>query len=407
MKNKVGRMRKKRVTDMDVANKRVLVRVDFNVPKDRDGYITDDTRIRATLPTINRLREQKARIILLSHLGRPKGQVVDSLRLASVARRLEELLDRPVLYVQDDDWNDVGARLAGIKPGEVALVENIRFHSGEERNDPELSRILAGLGDVFINDAFGVSHRAHASTVGVAQLLPSAAGLLLTHEIEMLSRAVKEPERPFVALIGGAKVSDKIGVIKNLLLLADAVLVGGGMANTFLLSKGHPMGLSLVEEDKLDEAQSILEQAMELGRQLVLPEDLVVAAEFSPAAARQTVAVDAVPDDWSALDIGEKTVEIFAEYIARARTVVWNGPVGVFELEPFAEGTEAMAVAVSQCPGTTIVGGGDSIAALEKLGLTDRVTHVSTGGGASLEFLEGRELPGIAVLDDVESGDGG
>lgn len=396
-------MRKKQLTDVEVTNQRVLVRVDFNVPKDRDGYITDDTRIRATLPTINHLRQKKARTILLSHLGRPGGQIVESLRLGSVARRLEELLDAPVHYIEDSDWASVRTRLASVKPGEVALLENIRFHPGEARNDAEMARILASLGDIFVNDAFGVSHRAHASNVGVARLLPSVAGLLLTYEVSMISRAIDDPERPFVALIGGAKVSDKIGVLKNLLFLADVVLVGGGMANTFLLSQGHSMGLSLVEEDKLEEARAILEQALELGRHLVLPEDLVVAAEFSPAAARQTVPVDAVPDDWSALDIGEKTVATFVAHIAGARTVVWNGPVGVFEMELFAEGTEAIAVAVAKCPGTTIVGGGDSIAALEKLGLTEGITHISTGGGASLEFLEGKELPGIAALDDAES----
>ncbi|MEW6524685.1 MAG: phosphoglycerate kinase [Bacillota bacterium] len=392
---------KKSVRQLDVAHKRVLVRVDFNVPVDREGNISDDTRIRAALATIEYLRDRKARVILVSHFGRPKGKVVDSMRLGVVARRLSELVRGTVKYVPDVEWPLVAAALADLAAGEVALLENIRFHPGEEINDPGLVGELAALGDMFVNDAFGAAHRAHASTTGIARRLPSAAGFLMEQELQVLGKTLEEPVRPLVAIIGGAKVSDKIGVLNNLLQITDALLIGGGMANTFFLAKGLETGSSLVEPEKVPVARTLMDQAAEVGRRMVLPDDVVIAQERTPGTSTRVVPVDAIPPAWAALDIGPSTREVFTRLVETAGTVIWNGPMGVFELEPFSAGTEALARAVAACPGTTIVGGGDSIAALEKYGLTDRVDHISTGGGASLEFLEGRELPGVAALDDA------
>jgi len=390
-------MNKMTVRDISCTGKRVLVRCDFNVPLDKAGNITDDTRIRAALPTLKYLLEQGAALILCSHLGRPKGKVVDSLRLDPVAKRLSELLGVQVVKLDDCVGAEVERVVAGLKPGDIVLLENLRFHPGEEKNDPEFARALASLADVYVNDAFGTAHRAHASTAGVAAFLPAVAGLLLEKEINYLGQAVENPQRPFVAILGGAKVSDKIGVIQNLLKKTDALLIGGGMANTFLKAQGYEMGDSLVEESSLDLAKELMQTA---GERLVLPVDVVVADAFSAEAQRKVVPVDGVEPGWRVLDIGPKTVECFAERVQSAKTVVWNGPMGVFELAPFAEGTFALAKALAESEAITIIGGGDSAAAVEQSGLAERMTHISTGGGASLEFLEGRELPGIAALND-------
>ena len=391
---------KKTVRDVDVQGKRVLVRVDFNVPLDEDSRVTDDTRIRAALPTIQYLREHGARVILASHLGRPKGKVVDSMRLDPAAERLSALLGHPVRKLNATIGPEVREAVMAMRPGDVVMLENLRFHPEEEANDPTFARQLASLADVYVNDAFGTAHRAHASTEGVAHYLPAVAGLLMEREIRFLSQAVQNPERPFVAILGGAKVSDKIGVIENLLPKVDRLLVGGGMANTFLLAMGHEVGESLVEPDKVDLAKDLLARS---GGKLVLPVDVVIADAFSAEAERQVVPVDQVPAKWRIMDIGPETVKRYAEALQGARTVVWNGPMGVFEFESFAAGTIAVAHVVADLPGaTTIVGGGDSVAAVEAAGVADRITHISTGGGASLEFLEGRVLPGVAILQDCD-----
>jgi phosphoglycerate kinase len=383
--------------DLDVRGKRVLVRVDYNVPIE-DGRITDDTRIRATLPTIAALREAGARTVLVSHLGRPKGQVRENLRLAPVARHLAELLGVDVAYARDTVGPEAQAMVAGLADGDVGLLENVRFDPREEKNDPEFARELASLADCFVNDAFGTAHRAHASTVGVAALLPSAAGLLLEREIAALSRVTSAPEHPFALILGGAKVSDKIGVIDHLLTRVDLILIGGGMANTFLKVQGVEIGRSLVENDKLDVAESALNRAKELGVNVLLPVDAVVAGKLSADAPRRTVAIDEVGPDDAIFDIGPATVAGFAAALANTRTVVWNGPMGVFEVAPFADGTRGVADAVARSNGFTVVGGGDSVAAIEQLGAADKISHISTGGGATLEFLEGKDLPGIAIL---------
>lgn len=389
---------KKTIRDVDVQGQKVLVRVDFNVPQDESGRVTDDTRIRAALPTIRYLRENGARVILMSHLGRPKGKVVEKLRLDPVADRLAELLGQPVRKLDEAIGSNVREAVTAMRPGDVLLLENLRFYPEEEDNDPTFARQLASLADLYVNDAFGTAHRAHASTEGVAHYLPAVAGLLMAKEVDFLSRALQSPDRPFVAILGGAKVSDKIGVIDNLLSKVDKLLIGGGMANTFLLAMGYDVGESLAELDKIDMAKELLARGKD---KLVLPVDAVVADAFNAEANRQVVAVDAVPAGWRILDIGPETVKRYAEALQGARTVVWNGPMGVFELEPFAVGTMAIAHAVADLPeATTIVGGGDSVAAVEAAGVADRITHISTGGGASLEFLEGRELPGVAILQD-------
>lgn len=392
-------MAKLTLKDLDLHNKRVLVRVDFNVPLEA-GRVTDNTRIRAALPTIQYLIDHGARVILMSHLGRPKGKVKEELRLDPVARELEGLLGRPVHKVNDCIGSEVEAAVAALKPGEVFLLENLRFYPEEEKNDPEFARKLASLADLYVNDAFGAAHRAHASTEGVAHYLPAAAGFLLQKEIETLGKALADPERPFVAIIGGAKVSDKISVIRNLLTKVDTLIIGGGMANTFLRAKGYAMGRSLVEEDQVPLAQELMATAEQQGVKMLLPRDLVVAQEFKADAPHQVVAASAVPDGWMALDIGPETAQDFANALTGARTVVWNGPMGVFEMEPFAHGTEAVARAVAAVDGMTIVGGGDSVAAVEKMGVAEKIGHISTGGGASLEFLEGKALPGVVALTE-------
>lgn len=394
-------MNKKTVQDLAVQNKRVLVRVDFNVPLDKaTGAITDDARIRAALPTIRYLIGQGARVVLCSHLGRPDGKVVDKLRLGSVAQRLSDLLGQPVAKTDDCVGPAVQAAVAAMQSGDVLLLENLRFQAEEEANDPAFARRLAALADVYVNDAFGTAHRAHASTEGVAHYLPAVAGFLMEKEIDYLSRALENPARPFDAIIGGAKVSDKIAVLQNLLDKVDALLIGGGMANTFLKAQGHEVGQSLVEDDKLDVARSLLAQAQARHVRLLLPVDVVVADKFAADAAWQVVAAKAVPADWRILDVGPQTVKLFAQELKAARTVVWNGPLGVFEFPAFAQGTIALAKTLAASRATTIIGGGDSAAAVERAGVADKITHISTGGGASLEFLEGKTLPGVAALLD-------
>lgn len=395
-------MVKKGLRDIDVKNKTVLVRVDFNVPLNEKREITDDTRIRAALPTINYLREQGAKVILTSHLGRPKGQVKEELRLDPIKQRLAELLNTDVIKVNDCIGQQVTETVAKADYGSVILLENIRFYPEEEKNDPAFAKELAQLAHVFVNDAFGTAHRAHASTAGVANFLPSVAGFLVEKEVAVMGGALSNPERPFVAIIGGAKVSDKIGVIENLLDKVNSLIIGGGMANTFLRAQGYELGKSLVEADKLDLANELMTKAAEKGVDLVLPVDLVVAQEFKADSAHKNVAATEVPEQWMALDIGAKTAEKYAEIIAAAKTVIWNGPMGVFEMEAFSGGTNKVAEALANSAAISIVGGGDSVAAVEKMGVADKVTHISTGGGASLEFLEGKVLPGIHVLADKE-----
>lgn len=390
-------MNKKTIRDIDVAGKRVLVRVDFNVPLDKAGRITDDTRIRAVLPTIEYLRNKGAKVILCSHLGRPKGKVAEEFRLTPVAKRLSELLGTTVVKTDDCIGSDAERVAAAMKPGDVILLENLRFHAEEEANDPGFAKQLAALADVYVNDAFGTAHRAHASTEGVTHFLPSVAGFLMERELTFLGKALAEPTRPFVAILGGAKVSDKIGVIENLLPKVDSLIVGGGMANTFLKAQGYEVGASLVEDDKLELARDLRQRA---GKKLVLPTDVVVADAFAADAKHRTVAIDQVPAGWRILDIGPRSVRQFTAVLKKARTVVWNGPMGVFEFPTFAAGTVALAKALAKTDATTIIGGGDSAAAVEQAGVSEAMTHISTGGGASLEFLEGRILPGVAALQD-------
>ncbi|AEE92103.1 phosphoglycerate kinase [Tepidanaerobacter acetatoxydans Re1] len=393
-------MNKKMLEDFEVKDKRVLVRVDLNVPIDENGDITDDTRIRAALPTINYLISKDAKVILVSHFGRPKGKVNPKYSLAPVAKRLSELLDKEVVMAPDCIGETVENLVAQMKPKDVILLENVRFHEGEEKNDPEFARKLAKLADIFINDAFGTSHRAHASTVGVAKFLPAGAGYLMQKEIEIMGNALENPERPFVAILGGAKVGDKIGVIKNLLSKVDVLLIGGGMAYTFLKSQGYEIGKSLLESDKIELAASLLNEAKEKNVKLLLPDDVVVTSELKEGLPYETVSIADIPKDKMGVDIGEKTREKFADIIKEAKTVIWNGPMGVFEIEEYAAGTLAVAKAMAESKAVTIIGGGDSAAAVEQMGLAKYMTHISTGGGASLEFLEGKELPGVAALND-------
>ena len=394
-------MDKKTVRDLDVAGKKVLVRVDFNVPLNDKGEITDDTRITASLPTIQYLLEQKAAVILMAHLGRPKGQVKPELSLAPVAKHLGKLLGKKILFAPDCVGEAAQAAASKLKPGHILLLENLRFHKEEETNDMDFAEKLASLADLYVNDGFGVSHRAHASVEGVTHFLPAAAGFLLEKEIQYVGQAVTNPLHPFVAIIGGAKVSDKIGVISNLLDKVDTLLIGGGMANTFLAAQGYKMGKSLVEEDKLDLAKELLAKAKKNKVNMLLPTDLVMAAAFAPDAEHVTEKVKNLNQAYMALDIGAETSKAYAEALADAKMIVWNGPMGVFEMDAFCKGTEAVAKAVAKSRATSIVGGGDSVAAIEKLGLAKRITHISTGGGASLEYLEGKVLPGVAALDDL------
>jgi len=387
---------KKTVRDIDVKGKKVLVRVDFNVPT-KDGKVGDDTRIRSALPTIDYLLEKGAAVILCSHLGRPKGGPDPKYTMKPVAEYLAKLMGKPVAFADDCIGPAAEAAAKALKPGGVLVLENTRFHPEEEKNDVEMSRKLASLAEVYVNDAFGSAHRAHASTEGVTKFLPGVAGFLLEKEIKYLGQAIADPKRPFVAILGGAKISDKIGVIKNLLSKADTILIGGGMANTFLKAKGLDMADSLVEADALDTARELLAVG---GKKLVLPDDMVLADKFDADAASKTVDVGNVPAGWRILDIGPKTVAEYGRIVASAGTVVWNGPMGVFEFPKFAEGTYGVAKAVAASKAISVIGGGDSVAAIQQSGLTDKITHISTGGGASLEMLEGIELPGLAALQD-------
>lgn len=387
---------KKSVTDVDVNGKKVLVRVDFNVPI-KEGKVTDDTRIQAALPTLNYLLEHGAALILFSHLGRPKGGPDPKYSMRPVADHLAGVIGRPVTFVEDCVGPAAEQAAAALKPGDVLLLENTRFHPEETKNDLDLARQMAGLADLFVNDAFGSAHRAHSSTEGVARFLPAVAGFLLEKEIRYLGQAIANPERPFIAILGGAKISDKIGVIKNLLTTADQVLIGGGMANTFFKAQGYPVGDSLVEEEALETARELLRDG---SNKLRLPVDVVIADRFDNDAERKTMAMGPVPDGWRILDIGPETVAAYGKSLAGAGTVVWNGPMGVFEMPNFAAGTVGVAQAVAESGATSIVGGGDSVAAINQAGLSDRITHISTGGGASLEMLEGLTLPGVAALQD-------
>ena len=390
---------KKSVEDIDVAGKRVLCRCDFNVPT-KDGKITSDKRIVAALPTIQYLVKHNARVILCSHMGKPKGEVKPELSLQVVADRLSELLGQPVKMAKDVVGESAQALAASLKNGEVMLLENTRFEKGETKNDPELSKKLASMADIFVNDAFGTAHRAHASTAGVADYLPAVCGYLVQKEVSIMGKALADPERPFVAILGGAKVSSKIGVITNLIDKCDALIIGGGMAYTFVKAMGGSIGNSLLEEDKLELSREIMEKAKAKGIKFLLPIDTVCADSFSNDANTQVVPVSEIPDGWEGMDIGPKTQQLFAETIKNAKTVVWNGPMGVFEFPNFAKGTIAVAQAMADSDAVTIVGGGDSAAAVTQLGFADKIDHISTGGGASLEFLEGKTLPGVAALND-------
>jgi phosphoglycerate kinase len=393
------------LTAADVKGKRVLVRADFNVPLDDQGNITDDTRIRAALPTIQDLTGKGGKVILTSHFGRPKGKVVDSMRLTPVAKRLSELLGQEVVKCDDCVGPDVAAAVNGLQNGQVALLENVRFHAGEEANDPEFAKQLAANADVYVNDAFGTAHRAHASTEGVTKYLsPSVGGYLIEKELEYLQAAIENPQRPLAAIIGGSKVSSKIGVIETLLDKVDKLLIGGGMIFTFYKARGLSVGKSLVEEDKLELAKSLEVKAKEKGVELLLPTDVVVADNFAPDANAQTVSIESIPDGWMGLDIGPDAVKVFQDALKQCKSAIWNGPMGVFEFDKFAVGTEAIARTLAELTPTgvtTIIGGGDSVAAVEKVGVAEQMSHISTGGGASLELLEGKTLPGIAALDEA------
>ena len=396
-------MNKKTVKDIDVNGKKVLVRCDFNVPIDSEtGKITDNRRIIAALPTIQYLLDHNAKVILCSHLGRPKGEFNLKYSLKPVAEELSKLLNKDVKLAKDVIGESAKELTSNMKEGDIVLLENVRFHKEEEQNDPEYSKALASMAEIYVNDAFGTAHRAHSSTTGVADYLPAVSGFLIEKELEFLGGALENPKHPFVAILGGAKVSDKIGVIENLLDKVDTLIIGGGMAYTFYKAQGHHIGTSICEEDKLDLAKSILEKAQEKGVKLLLPVDNHVSSEYSNNGEDKIVDSTEIPDGFMGLDIGPKTIEKFEEAVKDAKTVVWNGPLGVCEFDKFATGTKAVATMLSKIEATTIIGGGDSAAAIEKLGLADKMTHISTGGGASLEFLEGKTLPGIACLQDKE-----
>ncbi|CAM3597567.1 MULTISPECIES: phosphoglycerate kinase [Saccharibacillus] len=393
-------MNKKSVRDVEVSGKVVFVRVDFNVPLE-DGKITDDTRIRATIPTIEYLTEKGAKVLLASHMGRPKGEVVESMRLTSAAERLSELLGKPVAKTDESIGETVKAKIAELKDGDVLVLENVRFHKGEEKNDPELAKEFASLADLFVNDAFGAAHRAHASTEGIAHHLPAVSGLLMEKELDVLGKALLNPERPFTAIVGGSKVKDKIDVIDNLLNIADNVLIGGGLAYTFFKAQGYEIGQSLLDDSKFEVALGFIEKAKKLGKNFMLPVDIVISDDFSASANTKIINVEeGIPSDWEGIDIGPKTRALYADVIAKSKLVVWNGPMGVFEIEPFSHGTRAVGEACANTEGYTIIGGGDSAAATEKFGLAEKMNHISTGGGASLEFMEGKALPGVVALND-------
>ncbi|MGK7952785.1 MAG: phosphoglycerate kinase [Xenococcaceae cyanobacterium] len=391
------------LSEADISGKKVLVRADFNVPLDDNGSITDDTRIRAALPTIKDLTDKGGKVILCSHMGRPKGEVKEKLRLTPVAKRLSELLGQEVIKCDDCVGDEVTATLSKLENGQVALLENLRFHAEEEKNEPEFAKQLASNADLYVNEAFGTAHRAHASTEGVTHYLkPSVAGYLIEKELNYLQNAVDNPQRPLAAIIGGSKVSSKIGVIETLLEKCDKLLIGGGMIFTFYKARGLSVGKSLVEEDKLELAKSLEAKAKELGVELLLPTDVVVADNFAPDANAKTVSINEIPDGWMGLDIGPDSVKVFQDALADCKAVIWNGPMGVFEFDKFAVGTEAIANTLAgKQDAVTIIGGGDSVAAVEKVGVADKMSHISTGGGASLELLEGKKLPGIVALDDA------
>lgn len=390
---------KKSVKDIDVKGKRVFVRVDFNVPME-DGKVTDDTRIRAALPTIQYLVDEGAKVILSSHLGRPKGEVKEKLRLTAAGERLAELLGKPVKKLDESVGENVKAVVAAMEDGDIVLLENVRFHAGEEKNDPALAKQFAELADVYVNDAFGAAHRAHATTAGIAEFLPAVSGFLVQKELDVLGKALADPERPFTAIIGGAKVKDKIDVINHLLEKVDNLIIGGGLSYTFTKAQGHEVGTSLLEEDKIDLAKSFIKKAEDKGVNFYMPVDAVVADEFSKDANTKVVDIDKIPADYMGLDIGPKTAEIYADVIKNSKLIIWNGPMGVFEMDAFANGTKAVANAMAETEGYTVIGGGDSAAAVEKFGVAEKMSHVSTGGGASLEFMEGKELPGVVALND-------
>ena len=393
-------MNKKTVKDIDVKGKRVLLRCDFNVPQDEDGNITDNRRIVAALDTIKYLIDNDAKIILCSHLGRPKGEFKKQFSLSPVAKELEKLLGKEVKLSEDVVGECSKKLVQNMKDGDIVLLENVRFEKGEEKNDPEFAKQLASLADIYVNDAFGTAHRAHASTAGVAKFLPAVAGFLVEKEINFMSNALKNPERPFIAILGGAKVSDKIGVIDALLEKVDTLIIGGGMAYTFFKAQGYNIGNSMCEADKLDLAIKLMEKAKEKNVKLLLPVDTVIGKEFKRDTESKVVKSTEIPNDWEGFDIGPKSIELFGEEIKKAKTVIWNGPVGLFEFDKFAVGTNSIAKILSEVDATTIIGGGDSAAAIEKAGLTDKMSHVSTGGGASLQLLEGKELPGIECLEN-------
>lgn len=394
-------MAKKTIEDISVNGKKVLVRVDFNVPIDAEGQVSDDKRIVAALPTIQYLLDHNAKVILCSHLGRPKGAPDPKYSLAPVGARLAELLpDTNIWFAEDTIGESAQAAIADMKDGEIVLLENVRFYKEETDNDPEFAKKLAALADIYVSDAFGTVHRAHASTAGVAAYLPAVAGFLIGKELGIMGEALDNPIHPFVAILGGAKVSDKIGVIRNLLSKCDSLIIGGGMSYTFFKAQGYEIGDSLLDADNVELAADLLKQAKERGVNILLPVDTVVAKEFAAEAEHKTVPSNAIPAGWQGLDIGKESIALFKKAIVEAKTVVWNGPMGVFEFPAFANGTKGVAEACAECEGTTIIGGGDSAAAVKKLGFADKITHISTGGGASLEFLEGKTLPGVAVLND-------
>lgn len=393
-------MNKKTVKDIDLKGKKVFVRCDFNVPMDENQNITDNTRIVAAIPTIKYLLEQNCKIILASHLGRPKGEVKPEFSLKPVAKELSRLLNKEVIMANDVIGEDATSKAANLKEGEIMLLENVRFHREETDNDPEFAKKLASMAEIFVNDAFGAAHRAHASTAGIAAYIPAVSGFLIEKELTVLGNAINNPERPFMAILGGAKVSDKIGVIDSLLDKVDTLMIGGGMAYTFFKAQGYNVGNSLCEVDKTGLALEAMEKANQKGVKLLLPVDTKIGKEFKPDTESKTVAWTEIPDEWEGFDIGEKTIEMFKEELKNAKTVIWNGPLGLFEFDQFAIGTNEIAKALSELDATTIIGGGDSGAAVEKAGLADKMTHISTGGGASLEFLEGKKLPGIECLQD-------
>ena len=395
-------MNKQTVYDIHPEGKKVYIRVDYNVPHDKEGHITDDRRIKATIPTLRYFLDRDASLVIASHMGRPKGEVKEELSLAPVAKRLSELLHQPVEFSSDCIGEEASAKKKALQPGDVLLLENLRFHKGEEKNDPTFAKALIEGVDVAVNDAFGVSHRTHASVAGVGKLMPMVAGLLLKKEIDFLDGVIEHPKRPFAAIIGGAKISDKIQVIANLMEKADVILIGGGMANTFVAAQGYDMGKSLQDKDRFDLARNLMKKARDMGSEIMLPVDFMAADEFSETANTKVLSKEEFTSPWMALDIGPKTIQLYVDTLKKMKTVVWNGPMGVFEMKPFAKGTYAIARAMADLDATTVIGGGESASVVDQLGIGDKFSHVSTGGGASLEMLEGMVLPGVAIFADKE-----